>query len=661
MMTKDEALHRADAMRISSGGVRWHWDAIWALAMAYAQGSQWGNVTSSARKIQVRSLPPILKPNRTDVRVTMDLTGELVRRTVASTRPTQMPALITPSDTSGDGLVVKDVYEELLRKLIITTKALKVWRRAHFPRAILGTGIVRRTMTSVGRAKKLKQMSKRRPMEPLSLRNIQVGLAKTDPFEIIRDPAAQSTDPNESDVIFGHVKPRTVQWVRRNFGTEIKTDTTFGSLLDYQVALVSAAGWGNGNHIADSKEKAVLVYEFFFQDGEEENEWPWHLLAYFDPSNDNGDVAMTPLHFDRNPFYGLPFHFIHYDNSVPGPWGRGIPMTVKGAQDTQNLAWTAMTRVLVDMYPKWRIQKGTVDSADGISSAVDKPILYRKTSATDNPPDRIPAPPANAVASEIASVIKNHARGQAHLSGLQFGESVKRGQSGKAYEAVGGYAESVNADMAHDDRITAQEMLYGLAVDAGTLYAMRRDGLRKLLGSRISDSAIRTAFSKPTREQIDAVVIPPDSQRNRPANQVQDDFTESVKAGVVEPIQAQREMLVQGHIVLDSIMSDAKRKQELEIQLLISGEPVDVADGEDHRTAIWVIQKFQSSPRWINLDEQQKQAIEDHWAAHKGAQQNEQMFDQVAAQGESGPNSGAPSPPGEATTAFGQMEPVGSV
>lgn len=661
MMTKAEALKRAETLRRTSGGVRRYWDAIWALDMAYAQGTQWGNITTAGMKTQIRRLPPILKPNRTDVRVTMDLTNQMVRRTVAATRPTQLPALITPSDTSGDGLVVKDVYEELLRRLIIKTNALKVWRRAHFPRAILGTGIVRRTMSSVGRAKKLKQMSVRRPKEHLSLRNIEVGLARVAPFEIIRDPAANSLDPNENEVSFGHVKARTVEWVRKNFGVTIKTDTTFGSLMDYQQAIVQASGWGNGLHIADSKEKAVLVYEFFFQDGEEERDWPWHLIAFYNPDTNDPDTMMTPLHFERNPFYGLPFHFIHYDDSVPGPWAKGIPMTVKGAQDVQNLSWTAMVRVLVDMYPKWRIQKGTVDNADGISNAVDKPIIWSRHHPNDQAPDRIPAPPANAVAAEIAGAIKDHARSQANMSGIQFGESVKRGQSARAYETVRDSAESVMADMAHDDRVTAQEMLFGLTVDAANMLRMRPDKLRKLLGGRVADASVRKAFGKPPIEQIDAVVIPPESQRNRPASQVQDDFTKSVEMGVIDPLQAQREMLLQGNVKLDSTMADAKRKQDLEIQLLVSGEPVDVADGEDHKTALWIIQMYQSSPRWMNLDDDQRQAIEDHWAAHKGAQQNEQMFDQVAAQGKSGPPPGVQSPPGAATTNFAQVEPVGSV
>lgn len=248
------------------------------------------------------------------------------------------------------------------------------------------------------------------------------------------------------------------------------------------------------------------------------------------------------------------------------------------------------------------------------------------------------------------------------MSDIQFGESVKRGQSGEAYKTVGGFAEGPNVDMAYDDRKTAEEMIYGLTIDAARQYGMRRDRLRKLLGARIPDSAIRTAFSKPAEDQIDEIVIPPESQRNLPASEVRDQFTEAVKMGVVEPLQAQREMFTQANVVMNSTMAAAKRKQDLETQLLVAGEQAEVADGEDHANAIWALEMYMSSTRWMNLTEDQQRAVQEHWAVHKESQQNELLYDQVAAEGQSGPGPGAPSPPGAATTNFAQQpELAGSV
>lgn len=661
MMSQPQALMLADQLRVTSGAMRRHYDAIWALAMAYAQGVQWGNLRSAAGgRSQIHRLPPILKSNRTDVRVTMDLTESLVKRTVANSKPTRIPAIIIPEQRGVEGLVVKDVYGGVLEKIVTKTGALKVWRSIHLPRAVLGDGIVRRMMSATGRSKKLKQESKVRKGQPLELRNIDVGLARVNPFEIIRDPAANTVDPSANESCFGHEKPRTVEWVKKNFHVEIETDTTFGSLTNYQEAIMSATGWGASRHVGDSKTKAVLVYEFFFQDGDEERDWPWHLIAYYDPT-DNDARELRPLHFGPNPFFGLPFHFIHYSPPVVGPWAKGIPMTLKGAQDVQNLSWTAMVRVLIDMYPKWRIQRGTVEDPDRISNAVDKPILWEKHKDSDQAPDRIPAPSANPIATEIAGAIKEHARSQVSISSIQEGESVKRGQSARAYETVLESAESVSADMQFDDQTTLTEMLFGLTVDTGKMLRLRRDTARKFLGPRYADEAIRKALSKPPEEQIAEVKLLPNSQRNRTPAQIRDEFTEAVKSGVLEPLQGRREMLAQGNIVTDQSMDAAMRKQELEIQLMIDGEPQDVSVGEDHETAIWVLEVFQSGEQWMNLPPDQQQSIEDHWAAHMNAQRDKELFIQSSAPDQSGQSPAVGTPPGDATTNLGQVEPVGSL
>jgi len=128
-------------------------------------------------------------------------------------------------------------------------------------------------------------------------------------------------------------------------------------------------------------------------------------------------------------------------------------------------------------------------------------------------------------------------------------------------------------------------------------------------------------------------------------------MVEAVKSQVMEPRQAQFEMLLQGDVVTDSIMAEAVRKQTLELESLRAGRQAQVVASEDHETSIKVIEKFTSSAGFLMLDPEQQNAIQEHWAAHRAAMLQLAGIEGQFMQPEAG-RPGTPSAPAGANPTF---------
>ena len=382
-----------------------------------------------------------------------------------------------------------------------------------------------------------------------------------------------------------------------------------------------------------------------------------------DPTAEKEDEhnGLKALHFGRSPFYRLPLHFIHYEDRVMEPWAAGMPLLLKNGQDINNMVWTALMRTMLAHYPKWIIDKRTVDASDYPTTRTDEPVLYTGR-PNAQPPKREAAPGGNPIAENLLVQLDDKIRDQASLAAIQFGQQVKRGQSGKAYDAVASQAESVLNDVQVSDALVLEDLLMGTLVDTGKLLRMRPDAARKLLGTQFPPDAIRRAFSRPATETVRCVRVYANAIRPRTPGQVEDKFTAAVKDQIIDPHKAVWEMLVQGDIVFDSRMAEQKAKQELEIEMLLAGQPVLVAPTEDHDTAMLVLDTLQSSQRWHSLNDQQQTAVLDHWMAHRRAKMEIQAIEmQMQAQvaGAPGASPGMPSPPAQQNPA--PLETAGTV
>ncbi len=655
MLKAEEALAQAEELRKSCATWRSYWARIWTLEMAYAQGQQWGHIRQgNAGRSGIYRLPEIVDPRRRDVRVALDVIKPNITRTLAALKPQHIFAAVKPRAGKGESLIAQHVYNTLIRQRLADMNGLQVWRSTALPRCVMGTALIRRQISMRGRPVTLPVDSKARPGEKLSLRHLECSWAKVLPYEILRDPGTRDYDPDLSETIFGQEKPRTLQWVKRHFGQALKTEATYGKLIEWQDEMLKATGWMSryASHAAQSKMPAVLVYEFFFQDADIEQKWPWQLFAYLDPTQETGERALQLLHFGRSPFWNLCFHFLHYSKNVHGPWATGLPLLEKSVQDVINVAASTKLRVMIDHgTPQWMYQEGTIDKgavSKTFSNRSDLPIKWTAIKPTDKPPVRVQPPGANPITDDFLFNLESMARKQANLADVQFGQMVKRGQSGEAYQTVAEQADAVLADMRKDDELVMNDLLLGTLVDTVNLLKPRRDIARKMLKDEHSRDQIDAALRGDVHSMVQGVKVIPDSLRPRTPRQIRDDFQAAVEKQLLAADDAVWEMLGQGGVTLNTKMAKAKAKQESEIEMILAGQPVEVTIREDHATSLRVLEEFMSSPRWLSVDEEQQDGIEEHSGMHMNAQQELIAFEAMGAMQAQG------APPGRASAPAGQ-------
>ena len=661
MLNQLEAKERLDTLITACRGWRTYYDSMWTLAMALASGNHWSYVANSkTTSREVRRLTEIIDPNRRDCRVTMNVISRNVRRATAASKPQRISANCIPSDGSPGSTLAKHVWDSAMAKRLRAFNGLKVWRDAQYPRFVLGTSVVRRQITQAGKAVNLPPVDELSELgkQPDTLRNLEVSWARGLPFEFLRDPSCDSLGPNENEIIFAQEKPRTLEWIRQNFGVDIQTETTMGQLSNYQDQIRSVTGHKIAAFTSDSKVRGVIVYESYYQDADAEGQWPWQLIGFLDPYNSR-ENGVTPIHFGRNPFCSLPFHFLTYEERLEMPWGVGMPLLMKQIQDILNLAHTATVRALLNMQDKYLIEDGTVDNiAEALNNRIDMPLIFnRHNNPNKHIPSRLPASSGSPIAQEYIQSMETQAQKAVGMAGVQFGEMVKRGQSGEAYQTNVEQADIPMEDLRKDDELVLNQLLRDTLIDTYRIqYKFRPDLAQEALAAEFPPDMIQQALADDPAKTIQAVVVSPDSLRPRTSREVKEEFSEAVKNQIIPPVQAQREMIDQGGPILDSVMVEAIRKQQLEIEMMLKGqEIVDVAVSEDHATAMWVLKRYMSSPRYYALEDQQKEALVEHWAKHFRADQELQALSQMPLQP---PTPGSPSPPAE-SAAVGQAGTVG--
>lgn len=647
MLDEQSAVKWANQTRTDAVSRRAYDDTFWTLACVYDHGNQWGYVNHRGGGTDVKFLRNITDPQREDVRVSINKIHGKVRQLRAAFSPNQLDLELTPKTHTGRTLATAGKL--LLDRHLKDIDALGLMRAKNDERLVLGTTIVRRTLTSVGRPMMLPQGGQ--------IRNINPGLALVSPHEIIRDPSANSTRWAEEEEIIGHEKPRTTAWVKRNFGVDLQTTTTIGSLMDYQRQIAAASG-RDTQFIHDSKLPGVVVYEWYFQDPDALGPWPWVLFAYIDPAKSRDD--MIPLHFGPNPFHGCPLHGFHFDKVLKSPWARGVPHLGMGPQDVLNIGITWLVRMMQAGAGKWRYVKGSIDEPSRVlTNRIDVPIPYTQPTVNSPAPDRVPPPQPNPVVSEVVSMAPQWLKESLNMSDVQEGTVSKRGEATSAIEARLEQANATIEETRKEDDLETQRLLFGLLLDLTDQRHLRLDEARDLLGDSVPDDMIRSLVREDVSKHIGGVVLHPSVHRPQTPGEVTDEYVGLVNKQVMDAVQGRWEMMLRGKPV-DTDMRLAMTKQSIELEMLKAGQPVQVSISENHQYHMKVIEQFVDDPAWLSLPPESQDSIQQHYADHVQA-------GALRAQGMavvSGPQkAGQPSPPAEAfsdgqTAASGPAGPV---
>ena len=641
MLTREQAIERQRNLIKSSMECRAYYDAYWSLALIYAYGPQWGHISPENGALNVKFLKHVTDPNREDIRVAMNRILPDIRKMGSALKPARIAASLRPRSGMPNMAVIRDTAEKLQSKHLHAAGALEALREKEEARLVYGSVIVRRT---------LRQRGKIIPVgTEQSIRTVEESWAVCMPWEFLRDPSARTLRPDRDEEIICQEKPRTVQWVKRNFGVEIETESTMGALLNYQQKLQLTQGMGR--FVSDSKMKGVIVRETYFQDPDVEAAWPYALITWQDPKQGDGNPEV--LHFGRNPFYGCPFELFAFDEREGAPWGRGVPHLQMAGQDVTNLAYSWLLRLIISGTGKWIVEKNTVEQPSRtLNNRVDEPIIWdRQGRQYAQKPERSAPPQPGSALMEVLKLAPEWMRDALNFSGVQFGEAVKRGEAAEAYKIRLQEASSVLETRRRDDELRIQRLLYATLCDVVRHY--RLDQMREILRGEAPDEAIRMLKRQPIPDVIERVDLKPVTLRPITPMEVQEKFVSLTQSQIMTADDAQWEMMLAGQSVNTS-MAEAHSQQLMEIDQIITGADVSPSIMDRDTFHIRTLEDFGNSVKWFGLDPETQNRILAHYALHYARMQQKLMQ-----QGGMAPAQSA-TPPAEAVEAAASM-PEGSV
>ena len=641
-MDQAAALKKAQETLEASETVRANFEAMCGLHLAYAYGSQWASTSPGVRGgRQLNQLRTITQANRSDVRFAMNKIGPRIVKLDSVLKLKTLASRAVPATRSNEDQIIGLVADARLKHHLKSANGKRVLRRASLWRLVLGSVVVRRCMAAYGNETKVFDRDGQRSVNPVTnrprrLRNFRHSWSVCAPYEFIRDPSAKTLDFDDEDII-GHEKPRTTEWLMRNYGVEITTETTMGQLFEFQRFLHGAIGQTMNEGISMSKAKGVMVSEWVFKDPDGEDEWDVWMLAFRDMTGEGSEGKnLVPITFGPNPYSGLPFHHFWYNPKIESPWGQGVPEIMIQVQDATNIAYSMAIRAMIyHASPKWIIEADSlVDKPEkALSNRTDVPVIVKRNTLMQ--PQRL-AP--GQMSPEVHNILDKTSAwfdGMLNMSPIQQGIGSPRGEAGRALEIKRDYADTPLAAISDEDEITVNELLTGTLYDISKTDSLK--ALRADLGGQFSFDQIALFKSTDARKAISGVMVEPDSMRPRTPDEMRADALANVNSQMVDAVTARRTLLVHGRIALDVKEGRAYYRQLAEIQTLLAGGEVEVYLAQDHDMHMYAISLEQESPEYGAYNEDQKGALQEHWFEHS---QMKMILQRMEAEGPQIPGQG---------------------
>jgi hypothetical protein len=635
-MEETEALKIAQDMLDNSNASRARYESLCGLWLCYTYGPQWAQLTGSTNMSSgtLRYIKPIINPEKRNVRIAMNLIQPRVQRTNARLMPRELDYNAVPSSRASNDTVAALVATSRMKQFTEDPAAIKAIRRASLWRCVLGSVVVRRTMQAVGEPVIVRTPDGKPsvgPNGPRTLKTYRNTWNVCPPYEFIRDSSARTTEFEDEECI-GHERPKTTKWLKRNYGLSVESKATMGQLLEFQRFLYSATGQTLGQGFGESKLPALMVSEWWFKDDRqnEDNLWPWRLMAYRDTRGEGpGDRQLQALEFGPNPYYHLPLHHLFYDNQLVAPWALGIPSKTIPPQDSYNIAHTSMLRAFVSHgATQWLVEHGSlVDGVKaGLTNMSNQPIVYYGTAK--NPPKRVESAQIDSTVRQILTDSQGWMDQALNQAPVQSGEAVKRGEAKSAYEFRKDAADTPLTAILDEDELTINQLLTGTMRDILKTESPRVTANR--LSHKYTIQQILTLTEQDPGQTLAGIKIVRETLRPRTTLETKEDFNAAIQSGIVDPITARRSMLIEKGIAFDIREKRACEYQLLEISSLLNGDGAEVYLGQQHEMHQYVLSLEMDSQRFNAYSSGQKKAIQQHWTEHEEFKQIQRQLEQPA-------------------------------
>lgn len=630
-LDQDTAVSKAQALQDAAYATRSAYEAYCGVCLAYAYGDQWAYRRNSGGRMEARQLRTVIDPNRSDVRMSMNMIRSRLTKLDSRMKPMELTYRVKPRSRAINDQNAAMVAQARLEQILGDIDAIRVARAANMHRLVYGSCCITRSLDQTAQITLRDAAGEPLADEqgnPRTVRTFRPSWHVAPPYQFIRDPAAD--DPTfRNEECIGHEAAWTVEKIRRVFGVQVETEATLGKLHELQGFLRRATGEEFGGGFEASRQKAVLVSAFYFRDDENDtdNRWPWMLMAYRDyHATTDGRSQLVPLWFGPNPFWQLPIHHFWFEQQPHTPWGKGVPAITMQAQDATNIAFVMMMRQLVQHgNVKWAVEHNSLVDEIGtaLSNRMDKPVVYKRGASA---PSRIQPPALDQTTQSIMQATPTWFDWLLNMSPVQGGHAVSRGEAAKAYEVRRDMADTTINAVIDDDELTYNELLTGTLFDvvkhepAHVTFAA--------LSGEFTEDAVVSLKQQDAPEALSGVQIVKDSLRPKTPEELRAEAQQAVQSQMLDPIQARRALLHKGGAALDPREQAARDRQLQEIQRILAGEHVTVEFGQDHGMHKWVLEMQQESARWDGYTDEQREALMQHWARHVQA---EQMKAQMAA------------------------------
>ena len=603
-------------------------EAQCGLNLIYAYGSQWASINQGAVMggnaiSQLRTTVGIGRQKIRD----LAMNKILPRITKLNSRlmPRNLKGVfeILPSSRSSNDQVAALVGDARLQQQLKSTGALRDIRKAWLWRLVLGSAVIKREFAPTGPGVVVRDAAGQPVMRdnktPKTIRTFSHNWSICAPYEFIRDPSVRNWEFKHDEII-GHEKPMPVSWLNRNFGVNVKTDATMGSLLECQKFLYSATGHSSSRIFSDSQQKGVMVSEWWAKDSRDSsnNEWPYWMLAYRDVSDRTTDKpVLKVLQFGKNPYYGLPLHHFIYTPEMNAPWGRGVPELARSSQDAFNLAIINLLRALVLFgHPRWVVEQNTLVDAtqDALTNRQDIPIVIRKNST---PPKRIETPLPDPNSTRIVDGIEGMIDNDLNMAPVQRGEAVKRGEAAQAYAIRRDQADTPIQAVIDEDRLELQDLLSGTLHDIAKTDTVKE--LQQRLSHEYTPEQIKIFKQQDNSRLFAGIEVQPDKLTPRTPQEAREDAAAAISSGMVTAEQARRNLWLRHNVGVDEAETRAFRYQQLEISAMLEGDEAEVDIDQNHAAHKFVISLQTDDPRWFQYTDEQREAIRAHGREHDEA------------------------------------------
>ena len=607
---------------------------LWFL-YAYAN-DQWAHEGSGAATQSIQQLRPIVNPSDPNIRLSLQQIRDKVLLMDSRLRPMKLEYETDGATHAANDRIAAQVGK---RRLDLyggdqgerPGRILKLLRRATKWRTVLGSIIVRRQIIPRGTPVTL-----RNPVgEPMSradgseryLQRYGHHLSIVPPYELIRDPAANSPDFDGENCI-AHEKPVPVDDLARRYGKRIakrieqfkKTHAKMGDFYRMQGFVYRCTGSTMGVHVGDSRAKAVLIGDAWFRDAE--TGWPYHMLYARDvapESDEAGALDIEPLQFGVNPYESLPLHHYVYDEAAGHMWGLGIPMQGRRHQDMYNLAATNLLRVLMfQSGSPWVVHQRAFDTAaaDLLSFRATTPLVVNAGWVSKHGEKPIERLSTSQVDPNMHLALEMSRQGMDTALGIQAvhrGQGPARGEAGIATQMKLEQADAPIEDRVRDAEIVTNELL------TGTLGDLRKiddpKSLRAMFGGEFGDAEIGHYLRQDSNAVI-GVRVKTDSLRPMTRRERREASLADAGAGILDAQAVRYSRMIHGEPV-DPTEFKNLQFQQTELTLLRAGQPAPVEEDHVHWVHLRVCQDAVGDAAWLTYPEKMKAAIRAHAEEHR--------------------------------------------